>query len=262
MYNQIGQNLSLTINDLPANEIEEINKDLQRENVWVNKDTTDLLDPWCGFFFAHGRFPGSQELIMFPQAGIPRFVNSNTTRSPRDLYENFEATDAKALVSIQALAALNIYYGGNRQISKDALSEFLHNLTFQAFSKKNDDILMQFDNIGNLVLEILQGLLNKDRETVEITKMMNDNIKKDLNKTKFIFDEPTETQMQIDMEKYIKKEKKNPTSPPPYSNSIPPLTEEELKKIYEKERQDYLKTPITISKPELYAATENADTKN
>ena len=262
MYNQIGQNLSLTINDLPANEIEEINKDLQRENVWVNKDTTDLLDPWCGFFFAHGRFPGSQELIMFPQAGIPRFVNSNTTRSPRDLYENFEATDAKALVSIQALAALNIYYGGNRQISKDALSEFLHNLTFQAFSKKNDDILMQFDNIGNLVLEILQGLLNKDRETVEITKMMNDNIKKDLNKTKFIFDEPTETQMQIDMEKYIKKEKKNPTSPPPYSDSIPPLTEEELKKIYEKERQDYLKTPITISKPELDAATENADTKN
>lgn len=44
MYNQIGQNLSLTINDLPVDEIEEINKDLQRENVWVNKDTIDLLD--------------------------------------------------------------------------------------------------------------------------------------------------------------------------------------------------------------------------
>ena len=208
MYNQIGQNLSLIINDLPVDEIEEINKDLQRENVWVNKDTIDLLDAWCEFFFAHGRFPGSQELIMLPQTGIPSFVNSNTTLSARDLYENFKSTDAKALVSIQALAALNIHYGGNRQISKDALSEFLHNLTFQAFSKENDDILMQFDNIGNLVLETLQGFLNKDRETVQITKSMNDNIKKELNKTKFIFDVPTETQLQTDMENIFKKRKK------------------------------------------------------
>ena len=115
---------------------------------------------------------------MLPQTGIPSFINSNTTLSARDLYENFQAADAKALVSIQALAALNIHYGGNRRISKDALSEYLHNLTFQAFSKENDDILMQFDNNGNLVLETLQGLLNKDRETAEITKTMNDNIKK------------------------------------------------------------------------------------
>ena len=43
---------------------------------------------------------------------------------------------------------------------------------------------------------------------------------------------------------------------------MPPLTEEDLRKIYEKERQDYLKTAITISKPELDTATENADTKN
>ena len=91
---------------------------------------------------------------------------------------------------------------------------------------------------------------------------MNDNIKKELNKTKFIFDVPSGTQIQADMEKYIKKEKKPPTLPPLYSDSIPPLTEEKLLKIYEKERQDFLKTAITISKPELDAATENADTKN
>ena len=47
---------------------------------------------------------------MLPQTGIPSFINSNTTLSARDLYENFQAADAKALVSIQALAALNIHY--------------------------------------------------------------------------------------------------------------------------------------------------------
>ena len=57
---------------------------------------------------------------------------------------------------------------------------------------------------------------------------MNDNIKKESNKTKFIFDVPTVTQIQTDMEKYIKKEKKPPTLPPLYSDSIPPLTAEKL----------------------------------
>ena len=135
LYNQIDQNLSLTINILPADEIEEINIDLQRENYWVNKDLFGLLDTWCHFFFNHCTFASSQELIIVPQADIPPFVNTDTPLSPIDLYRNFKATNAKALVSIQALAALHNYYGGNRQISKDALSEFLHNLTFQTLSR-------------------------------------------------------------------------------------------------------------------------------
>ena len=43
----------------------------------------------------------------------------------------------RALVSIHALAALNICYGERSHASKDALSEFLHNLTFQALTKEN-----------------------------------------------------------------------------------------------------------------------------
>ena len=57
-----------------------------------------------------------------------------------DLYQKSKRTYAKRLVSIQALAALNINLGGNKVISKNALTEFLHNLTFQALSKENDDI--------------------------------------------------------------------------------------------------------------------------
>ena len=55
-----------------------------------------------------------------------------------DLYQKSKRTYAKRLVSIQALTAL---------ISKNALTEFLHNLTFQALSKENDDIYLSFDNI-------------------------------------------------------------------------------------------------------------------
>ena len=58
-------------------------------------------------------------------------VKKQTLLSPIDLYQNFAATDARALVSIQALAALNIHLGGDETISKKALSEFLHNVSFQ-----------------------------------------------------------------------------------------------------------------------------------
>ena len=57
----------------------EINKDLQRENYWVNIEAVDFLDCCSDFFFAKGRFPGSQELIMVPQAEIPKFVRTQTS---------------------------------------------------------------------------------------------------------------------------------------------------------------------------------------
>ena len=40
-----------------------------------------------------------------------------------DLYKKFAWTDAKAFVSIHALAALNIHFGGNKYISQGASFE-------------------------------------------------------------------------------------------------------------------------------------------
>ena len=76
----------------------EINKDLERENYWANIETVDPLDCWSDFCFSKGRFPGSQELIIVPQAQIPPFVKTQTPLSLIDLYQNFKVTDAKALV--------------------------------------------------------------------------------------------------------------------------------------------------------------------
>ena len=42
--------------------------------------------------------------------------------SPVDLYKKFAGTDAKALVSIHALAALNINFGRNKYTSHTALA--------------------------------------------------------------------------------------------------------------------------------------------
>ena len=55
---------------------------------------------------------------MLPQPKIPDFVRTQIALSPIDLYKKFSSTNTKALVSIQALAALNFYIGGDKDISR------------------------------------------------------------------------------------------------------------------------------------------------
>ena len=70
------------------------------------------------FFFKHGRFVGSQKLAVLLQVEVPSFIKTEIPLSPVDLYKNFPGTNAKELVSFQALAALNIHLGGDKDVSK------------------------------------------------------------------------------------------------------------------------------------------------
>ena len=67
--------------------------------------------------------------------------------SPIDLYKKFSSANAKALVSIQTLAALNFYIGGNEDVSKEAIEEFLRNLTFQALKSESNKVVIAFNKI-------------------------------------------------------------------------------------------------------------------
>ena len=109
---------------------------------------------------------------MLLQADIPDFVKTEMPLSPIDLYKKFKAKDAKALASVQAIAALNIHLGGDRDISKKALTEFLCNLTFQALSKENDDIFMSFEHVGNLFHDIFESLAKVDQNWLMIAKYL------------------------------------------------------------------------------------------
>ena len=129
-YKQITDNLTFMLDNLPDDEFKEIINDLHTEN-YLPDNFDNFLDCWCEFYFHKGRFSGSQELVMVLQTQIPPFIKAQMPLSPIDLYQNFKATDARALVSIQALAALNIHLRGYKTISKNALSEFLHNLYFK-----------------------------------------------------------------------------------------------------------------------------------
>ena len=113
-YNQISKYLINTIKNLPADERNEIDCDLQRNNYFINLGETNefsdhnIIDTFCDFFQQHGKFRSSKDLIVFSKPEIPYFIKTNKVISTNQLYEKFSSRDARGLVSIQSLAALNI----------------------------------------------------------------------------------------------------------------------------------------------------------
>ena len=114
-----------------------------------------LLHNWIAGFHFTFNMEGSQKLISIPKVNLPYFLKTDMPISPVDLYKEFTGTDAKALVSIHALAAVNIHFGRNKYTSQVALAEYLNNLTYQASSQENDKMFMSFSELGLLVNDLL-----------------------------------------------------------------------------------------------------------
>ena len=100
-------------------------------------------------------FQVHKKLISIPKVNLRYFLKTDMPISPVDLYKKFAGTDAKVLVSVHALAALNIHFGRNKYTSQAALGEYLSNfLTYQALSQENDKIFMSFNELGLLVNDL------------------------------------------------------------------------------------------------------------
>ena len=180
-YNIIERNLYSTMEKLSIDERDKIKEDFLRENFWAENVVTDL-DCWIAFYFKHGRFPGSQKLISIPQVKLPFFLRTDMPISPVDLYKKFAGTDAKALVSIHALAALNIHFGRNKYISQGVLGEYLKNLTYQTLNQENDKIFMPFTEIGLLVNDLLEQFVFKENTQIGKSSAISEEIRKKLRK--------------------------------------------------------------------------------
>ena len=77
---------------------------------------------------------------------------------------------ARGLVCVHFLAALNVHFGGDKMVSKNAMSEFFHNLSMQALSKSDDAILIKFNAINKLN-KSLNDLLTGEALAFEIERV-------------------------------------------------------------------------------------------
>ena len=229
-----------------------IKEDFYRETFWAD-DVVTQLDCWIAFYFQQGRFPGSQKLIATPQVKTSPFLESDIPISPTDLYKKFAGTNAKALVSIQGLAPLNIHLRGNKFPSQNAKYEYLKNLTFQALSQENDKFFMSFEDCGLLVNDLLKSIMKKENKQVEKSSIIGTKLKKKLE-TDFKAESSPEIKIQNGEEigeRLIK----------PVESSTP-LKTEEIEIIYNQEKENVLKTKITINKTDLETAIEMAENSN
>ena len=182
-YTIIERNFYSAMEKILLDEYDIIKEDFYREKFWADHVVTEL-DCWISFYFKHGRFPGSQNLIAIPQVKTPPFLKTDIPISPIDLFKKFAGTDAKALVSIQGLAELNIHFGGNKFTSQQAMYEYLENLTFQALSQENDTVYMSFSVVGLLVNDLLECLFKKENEQIEKSSILGRKLRKKFKRVK------------------------------------------------------------------------------
>ena len=213
------------------------------------------LHSWIAFYYHFGRFPGSANFTNLPRVNMPGFLKTEMPLLPLHLYKKFAETDAKELVSLHGLAALNIYFGGSQHASQTAFSEFLTNLTYQALSQENDDIFLSFENAIYLVQSIVNAFINKEKDEIEKTFKISEEIKTKLD-TKFDVTEAPAMQIQLGEE-----ESKIEHEPKPVEFSTP-LKIEEINEIYDREKGDFLKIAMKLNQIDLESASEVADSEN
>ena len=179
--------------------------------------------------------------------------------SPIDLYKKLSSTNAKALVSIQALAALNFYIGGDKDISREAMEEFLRNLTFQALTNESNKVVIAFDKIGFLVIDLLEQFVKIEQELYKDSETLGKNLDKTINQTDFDIEVAPEVEIKEDVVKFQSGEKKLPPEP---KTKTTPLTTNEIEKNYEDEQKQYFETAITLNQTNIDTAIENAEESN
>ena len=122
----------MTINNLPADEKQETNRDLQNLN--YNKTVgeksvnqfidSSALDIFTDFFQNEGRLPGKQDLIILPKPEITIFLRTNDILPRNYLFKIISSFDAHGLAAINVLTVLNLYLEGRSTVSKNVMSEF------------------------------------------------------------------------------------------------------------------------------------------
>ena len=124
------------------------------------------------------------------------------------IYLKNSKEQAKGLVSLHGLAALNIYFGGSQDASQIAMGEYLKNLTYQALRQENDNIFLSFTYGASLIHSILEAFKRKEQNKVEKSKIISEKIKDKLD-IKFDVVETTAMKIQLcDEESEIEHEPK------------------------------------------------------
>ena len=172
VFDDIGYFFQRMIKETPDEFLEPLKADLANEiyfykNLKDIESHSELLRVFNSFYFKTGRFPGNYtDLILVPTGKNPSFVKSFDQISPVDLNDKFQNTPSYGIAAVHFLAALNIFFGGEKNLSQDVMTELLHNLSYQALNFENTKVNIKFDQIIKLNKNLKSLIRDVDRSNI------------------------------------------------------------------------------------------------
>ena len=173
VFDDIGYFFQRMIKETPNEFLEPLKADLANEiyfykNLKDIESHSELLRVFNLFYFKTGRFPGNYtDLILVPTGENPPFVKSFDQISPVELNDKFQNTPSYGIAAVHFLAALNIFFGGEKDLSRDVMTELLHNLSYQALNFENTKVKIKFDQIIKLNKNLKSLIRDVDRSNIE-----------------------------------------------------------------------------------------------
>ena len=251
LYNElltsVGINLHEFFINLGIEEKHKIDTDLTNNGYysWNANEVyiqSRILATYRDFFYENGRFPGSLELIRLPTPIMLSFIRSTDWISPRSLYETYVGRDMQGVTSVQFLAAFHRFLGGNVVLSKNAMNEFFHNLSWQALTNDNDSVKIKFDAIADLVKSINFLLKKKKYYSKKKTQEINAKIQNKLLEKEIAQIRTKNEQVEREIVKDILKNNTTDYTPQYTIPTVKTNAESERDKI--RENENYIKTEL------------------
>ena len=158
------------------------------------------------------------------------------------------------------LARLNIFLHDDPEKSPKTMTGFLHNMSMQALSKSNVNILHEFDKIVDLITNSIGLLQQRNRLSIKINEENNNEAIESRNNYRLYFELDPMEEIQENVDDMIKKD----ITPEIPVDFIPPtpLTSEEIKKQTREEDENFIETSLAFREVELKAADEIANEEN
>ena len=187
VFNGIAYFFQKMIKETPDEFLELLRADLANEiyftqNLKQIESHVKSLKIFNRFYFKTGRFPGNSDFILVPAGVKPNFVKTFDQISPVELNENFQNGPSYGIAAVHFLAGLNIYFGGEKKLSQDVMSELLYNLSYQALSIDNKKKNIKFEEIIKLNKNIKRLIRDVNRPNIKTVKfeIAIDNTKNDV----------------------------------------------------------------------------------
>ena len=95
------------------------------------EDSIELITLFEIFYYFNGRVPLTNGPLPVPDRKTP---DDSEKISIKTFYEIFKNKKSPRLFSLQILSALNIFFGGDISLSKDAITELYENFPFRTLS--------------------------------------------------------------------------------------------------------------------------------